>query len=80
MFEHAQLVAGRHGSDFNRIQPPFLENPEHFLLAPLLRDQQHAFLRFAEHDLVGTHAGLALWHAIEFNLNPHSAASAHFAG
>src|SRR5256885_13063133 len=37
-----------------------LEDRQDFMLAALLRHQQHALLGFAEHDLVGRHAGLAL--------------------
>src|SRR5579864_2254587 len=79
VFEHAQNVARGDPADFNGIQSPLLEDAEHFLLAAFLRDQQHAFLRFAEHDLVRSHAGLALRHAIEFDFDSHAAAAAHFA-
>src|ERR1041385_1661351 len=39
---HARLT--NHPPDFDCIQSPLLENFEHFRLAALLRDQQHAFL------------------------------------
>ena len=48
--------------------------------AAALGDQQHALLRFAEHHFVGRHAGFALRHAREFDLDAHAAARGHFAG
>ncbi len=80
VLEHAQLVVGRHLADFDGIESPLFEDAEDFVLATFLRDQQHALLRFAEHDLVGSHAGLALRHAVEFDLDADAAASTHFAG
>ena len=50
------------------------------MFASALGDQQHAFLRLAEHDLVGGHSGLALRHVIKFNLDAYAATRAHFAG
>src|SRR5207302_636738 len=38
--------------DVDRVQPPFPENPQNLLLPAFLSHQQHAFLGFAEHDLV----------------------------
>src|SRR6266481_123031 len=39
----------------HRVESPLFEDTKHFLLASLFRDQQHALLRFAEHDLVRGH-------------------------
>src|ERR1039458_9113818 len=47
--------------------------------APLLRDQQHALLRLAQHDFVRSHARFALGNAIQFDLNAGTAARAHLA-
>src|SRR5256885_4717946 len=47
---------------------PFLENTQYFLLAAFFSHQQHPFLGLAQHDFVSTHAGFALRHAVEFNL------------
>ena len=52
---------------------------EDFLFAALLGHQQHALLRFREHDLVRRHAGFALRHAVQFDLDARLAAAAHFA-
>ncbi len=67
-------------ADFDCIQSPFFEDAKHFLLAAFLRHQQHALLRFAQHDFVSGHAGFALRHEIEFDFSAHVAARAHFAG
>ena len=80
MFEYAHLRVAGDLADFNRIESPLLEDAEDFFFAALLRDQQHALLRLAEHDLVGSHAGFALRDAVEFDFDAGAAARAHFAG
>ena len=80
VLQHAHLVVGRHPADFHRIEPPLFKDAEDFLLAAFLRHQQHALLRLAEHDLVGSHASFALRHAVEFDLDADAAAPAHLAG
>ena len=67
--QHAHLAVGGDAADFDRVQSPLLEDAKNFLLAAFLRHQQHALLRFAEHDLVRRHAGFALRHEVEFDLD-----------
>ena len=50
------------------------------MLAALGGDQQHALLRFGEHDFVGGHAFGALGDAVEFNGQPQFTSSPHLAG
>ena len=78
--QHAHLAVGSNAAHFHRVQSPFFENAKDFLLAAFLRHQQHALLRFAQHDFVGSHAGFTLGHEVEFDFSAHVAASAHFAG
>ena len=80
VLQHAQFVVSRDLAHLDRIESPFFENAEDFVLAAFLRHQQHALLRLAEHDLVRSHAGFALRHAVEFDFNAHAAAPAHLAG
>ena len=80
MLEHAHLRIAGDAADFDGIEPPLLEYAEDFLFAALLRHQQHALLRLAQHDFVRRHAGFALRHAIEFDLDAGAAAPAHLAG
>src|ERR1700722_6628755 len=80
VFEHAQYVVRCDFADFDCIESPLFEDTEDFVLAAFLRNQQHALLRFAEHDFVGSHAGFALRNAIEFNFDSNAAAGSHFAG
>ena len=61
------------------IESPFLEDAENFFFAALLGHQQHAFLRFAQHDLVRGHAGFALRHQVEFDFQANAAPPAHLA-
>ena len=80
MMQHAHLVLWDHAADGNRIQSPLGKNPEDLIFAAVLGHQQHALLRFAQHDLVRGHAGLALGHAVKFDFQTHPAASAHLTG
>src|SRR5208283_2985249 len=80
VMEHAQFIVSRDLADFDGVESPLFEHPENFLFAALLRDQQHAFLGFTQHDFVRGHAGFPLWDAIEFDLDTHAAAPAHLAG
>ena len=62
-------------------RPHFAEDVEDFLLAALLRDEQHALLRFGEHDLVGGHAGSRAAGTRSSSIEtPSSPLRAHLAG
>ncbi len=65
-------------ADHDGIEAPLLEDGEDFVLAALLRHQQHALLGFAEHDFVRRHAGLALGNFGEVDLDAGAAARGHF--
>ena len=79
MFEYAHLCVSRDSPDFHRVEAPLLEHAENFVLAALLRNQQHPFLRFAQHDFVRSHAGLALRNPVQFDFDAGAAARSHFA-
>ncbi len=66
-------------ADGDGIESPLVKDVVELLLLVLVRDQQHALLRFAEHDFVGRHRCLALRNRVEFQLNAGAAARAHFA-
>ena len=80
VLQHAHRRLGDDAADGDGIESPLLEDAEDFVFAALLGDQQHALLRLAQHDLVGSHAGVALRHQIEFDLQANAAAPAHLAG
>ena len=80
VLEHAHFGIIGDVADFHCVESPLLENTEDFLLTALLRHQQHALLRFTEHDFVRRHAGLALRHAIEFDFDSDTATRAHLTG
>src|SRR5260370_787213 len=65
--------------DFDAITSPLAEDVENFLFAAFLRDEKHAFLRFAEQDLVGVHAGLTLRNAVHLDLDADATTCAHLA-
>ena len=67
-------------ADLRPGQIPFVENALHLLLAALLDDDQHALLRFAEHDLVRGHVRRALGHLGQFDLDARAGAGGGFAG
>ena len=76
----AKHAVARHLADVRRVQVPFVENPLDLRLAPLLDDQQHALLRFGQHDFVRRHAGLALRHERDVDLDAGAAARSHLGG
>ncbi len=78
VLQHAHLAIGGDAADFDCVQSPFFEDAKHFLLAAFLRHQQHALLRFAQHDFVGSHAGFALRHKVEFDFSAHAARARPF--
>ena len=80
VLQHAHLAVRGDAADLDRVESPFFENAEDFLLAAFLRHQQHALLRFAQHDFVGRHAGFALGNEVKFDFGSYMAARAHFAG
>ena len=55
-----QHAVVRHFADVDRVEIPLVENALDLGLAAALHDEQHALLRFRQHDLVGRHRGLAL--------------------
>ena len=59
-------------ADRDRIQAPLVEDAEDLVFAALFGDQQHALLRFAEHDLVRRHAGFALRHVLQIDFDAGS--------
>ncbi len=80
VLQHAHLAVCGDAPDLDGIESPLFEDAENFLFAAFLRHQQHALLRFAQHDLVRRHASFALGHAVKFDFSAHVAARAHFAG
>ena len=62
------------------IESPLLEDTEYFVLTAFFGHQQHTFLRFAEHDLVGRHTGFALRYQIKLDLQADAATPTHLAG
>src|SRR5262249_37719584 len=77
---HAEQTIGGHGAYSDRIESPLAEDVEHFAFPALLGDQQHALLRFGQHDLIRRHAGFALRHVLQVDLDADAAAPAHLAG
>ena len=67
-------------ADGDGVESPLVEDAEDFVLAAFFGDEEHALLRFAEHDLVGGHAGFALGDEVEFDLDANAAARAHLTG
>ena len=78
IFYH-HLAGIGHKTDLRPRQIPFIEDPFHLFLAPLGHDDEHALLRFAQQHLVRCHAGAALRHLGQINLNPRAAACRGFA-
>ena len=79
MMTHAQESVARYASNGYRVESPFVEYLEYFFLFGLLGHEQHALLRFAEHDFVGRHSTLPLWNVIEVQLHTRAGTRAHLA-
>ena len=77
VIQHAQHSIVGDFADFHGVESPFVEHVEDFALAAALGDQQHALLRFAEHDFVRRHAGFALRDARQIDFDSHAAARGH---
>ena len=71
-----ESVAG-HFAHHGRVEVPLLEHAHHVVFAAALGHDQHALLRFAEHDLVRRHAALAHRHAIEDEAHARAGAACH---
>ncbi len=64
-------------ADHGKIELPFREDMPGLGLAARAQHHQHPLLAFAQHDLVGRHAGLAHRHAIEIELDAEPALAGH---
>src|SRR5579884_3661604 len=71
-------AAFRDAADDDGVESPLLEDVEHFALAAVFRDEQHALLRFAEYDLVRRHAGFTLGNFGKVDFDAGAAAGSHF--
>ena len=76
----AQARLGLDGADDDGVESPLGEDAQDFVFAAFFGDEQHALLAFGEHDLVGAHAGFALRHEVELDIEADAAARAHLAG
>ena len=73
-------VAGvRDDADLGPREVPLVKNAFHFLFATLVDHDEHALLRFREHDLVAGHVRRALRHLVQFDLDARARARGHFA-
>ena len=73
IFDAQEAAFGDFADDYG-VEAPLFENLQDFGFAALFGDQQHALLRFAEHDFVGRHAGFALRDAGEIDFDARAAA------
>ena len=67
-------------ADDDGVESPLFENIQHLSFAAFFCDEQHALLRFAEHDFVGCHAGFALRNFGEIDFDAGAATRCHFHG
>ncbi len=70
----AHDVVGGDDADLGAVEAPLCEDVEDFLFAALFGDEEHALLRFGEHDFVGGHAGFALGDEVELDRDAELAA------
>src|SRR6266852_2052969 len=75
---HAHQAAVGDLADDHSVESPLLEDGEYFVFASIFGDEQHALLRFAEHDFVGRHSRFALQNFREIDFDAGAAARCHF--
>src|SRR5439155_8257418 len=63
-----------------RIYLPFIENVKNLVFAPFFSDQEHPFLRLAQHNLIRSHAALTLWNELKVNFDSSAGPPSHFTG
>ena len=76
--DHAACV--RDHADLRPGQIPFVKDALHFGFVTFVDDDEHTFLRFAQHDLIGCHAGGALRYFAQLDLDAGAGAGRGFAG
>ena len=64
-------------ADHGEVELPLAEDALGLGLAAGVEHHQHALLRLRQHHLVGGHAGLALRHGVEVELDAHAALAGH---
>ncbi len=64
-------------ADHREVQFPLGEDGLGLRFRAGLEDHQHAFLAFAEHHLVGGHAGFALGDGVQREVDAHAALAGH---
>ena len=79
MFDHHPAGVGD-AADLRPGQVPLVKNAFDFVLAARLDDDEHALLRFAEHDFVGRHVGARCGTLVQFDLDAGAGARGGLAG
>ena len=77
--DHHQAIVS-HPPDLCPRQIPLFKNPLNLFLTPLVHDDKHAFLRFAQKDLVWRHIWRTLRHLGQVDLDASAAAGRRLAG
>ncbi len=67
-------------ADDGEVQAPFLEDAIADVFIAGLQHRQHPLLAFRQHHLIGRHAGFALGHLVEVQLDADAALARHFDG
>ncbi len=75
-----KTAMGRGLADSGDIQIPFAEDALGHMLTARLDDDQHPFLGFRQHHLIGGHVLFALGHMIEIQLDAEAARRGHLHG
>ncbi len=75
---HDEPSGIRRLADDSEVEAPFRDDALGELFRARLQDHQHALLALGEHHLVGRHAGLALGHVVEIEVDADAALVGHF--
>src|SRR5437870_11286669 len=77
---YPQQAIRSHFAYGHRIYSPFSENTKNLIFSAFFSDQEHPFLRLAQHNLIGSHPALTLRNKLKVNFNPSAGTASHFTG
>ena len=83
--DHAVIEDAHHAivfddTDFGVGEVPFFEDIDDGLFLAFFDNDEHALLRFTEHDFVGSHSDFPFWNLGEVNFDPRAPAAGGFTG
>ena len=77
VLNHPHDVVGKHAAHHGSLEAPAAKTSHQDLLLAWLHHKEHAFLGFAEQELIGRHPRFPSGHLVEVELHPHPTFGSH---